>query len=148
MIVYADSSALIGAYAQEPISAAVRQHLEAADAVNCSILGWAECLAAFARIGREGRLPASVVTGLERSYRSDWQQIQAVRLDPRLRHEIARLVGQHPLRGADAVHLASALVVHRRLCGPLAATLVFLANDAVLCRAAAGEGLAVPELAA
>lgn len=51
------------------------------------------------------------------------------------------LTRHHPLRGYDAVHLATALALNNALIGAGMARLVFVAADARLCAAARGEGL-------
>lgn len=50
-----------------------------------------------------------------------------------------RLIQTHPLRGADAVHLSSALWVGEEIGHPLR----FIASDGPLLRAATIEGLEV-----
>jgi predicted nucleic acid-binding protein len=52
------------------------------------------------------------------------------------------LTRRHPLRGYDAVHLATAVALNSALIGAGMARLVFVAADARLCTAAQGEGLA------
>jgi predicted nucleic acid-binding protein len=52
------------------------------------------------------------------------------------------LTRHYPLRGYDAVHLATALARNNALISAGMARLVFVAADARLCAAAQGEGLA------
>jgi len=146
MICYVDTSALVCAYVHEAASQAVRARLEAAEVLATSVLTWAESLATFARLGREGRCTPSAAQSLETNFRADWPGLVRLRHDARLLPEIARLLRFHPLRGADVVHLASALLLHRRLAEPVGQVAVFLATDAALNRAAAMEGLEVLSL--
>ena len=53
------------------------------------------------------------------------------------------LIERHPLRGSDAIHLATALSAHRQLVAHGRLGLVFLCADERLALAAAAEGLAV-----
>jgi predicted nucleic acid-binding protein len=58
----------------------------------------------------------------------------------------AALVWKHRLRGADAVHLATALEVRKNVSN--GAEFYFVSTDALLNRAATAEGLAVIDPAA
>jgi predicted nucleic acid-binding protein len=51
------------------------------------------------------------------------------------------LTRRHPLRGYDAVHLATAMTLNTTLLGADLPPLVFVASDARLCEAAQGERL-------
>jgi len=53
------------------------------------------------------------------------------------------LTQRHPLRGYDAVHLATALTLNRALIGNSLPPLIFVAADDVLCKAAEKEKLTV-----
>jgi predicted nucleic acid-binding protein len=52
------------------------------------------------------------------------------------------LTRRYPLRGYDAVHLATAIVLNNALTGAGQSQLVFVTADTRLCDAAQGEGLA------
>jgi predicted nucleic acid-binding protein len=58
-------------------------------------------------------------------------------------YSAAELAQRHPLRGYDAVHLASALALNQALAAENAGSATFVSADSVLCDAAADEGLAV-----
>jgi hypothetical protein len=53
------------------------------------------------------------------------------------------LTQRHPLRGYDAVHLATALILNRALVENALPPLTFVAADDVLCEAAEKEKLTV-----
>ena len=53
------------------------------------------------------------------------------------------MLERHPLRAYDAIHLATALMVNRRLLAAGVLGLVFLCADDRLLQAAVAEGLAV-----
>lgn len=57
---------------------------------------------------------------------------------------VRELVGRHPLRGFDAVHLASVIIVGSELGEPIQ----FVASDHRLLAAAKGEGLRVVDVRA
>ena len=74
-------------------------------------LAYVETRSAFARATREGRLTASEVRSTTRAFDQRWSQLAIVELDDTLAREAAALADAHPLRAADAVHLASALSI-------------------------------------
>jgi hypothetical protein len=57
-------------------------------------------------------------------------------------YRAARLTQRHPLRGYDAVHLATALVLRDHLIAARLPAPIFVAADANLCAVARAEGLA------
>jgi predicted nucleic acid-binding protein len=53
------------------------------------------------------------------------------------------LTKRHPLRGYDAVHLATAVFMNSTLNEAELPSVTFVSGDRILCEAARGEGLAV-----
>ena len=104
-----DTSALIPLIIDEPLSPVARTLLETDTEL---VLWWGasvECLSALARSLREGRITRvdddagrTVVEAL----RDGAFEIQA---GEEVRARAGRLLGRHPLRAADALHLAAAL---------------------------------------
>ena len=72
-----------------------------------------------------------------RDLESDWEHYLVLEVVEPLIREAAELAEAHRLRACDAVHLASARVLKRRLRG----TVRFASWDAELERAAGREGL-------
>jgi hypothetical protein len=105
-----DSSALVPLLLDEAASAAVK-----AVAVEDEqlVVWWAtplECRSAFARVKREGGLSASDETTLIELLdllSASWTEILA---GENVRKTAARLLMTHPLRTADALQLAAALI--------------------------------------
>jgi len=69
-----------------------------------------------------------------------WELFHKVPVGPKLAPELRRVLRLHNLRSADAVHLASALLPHRRMAW---AAFRFAAHDRALRAAAEAEGLAL-----
>jgi predicted nucleic acid-binding protein len=112
-MIYLDTSYLVRLYFDDPGFAAVRE-LAATDHVCCALHGQAELVAAFHRKFREGAIPL-------KSYRALFAQFEADRkagafhwlpagpeVLQRIREVYAELPGTVCLRGADAIHLATA----------------------------------------
>lgn len=110
MILFADTSALVKLYIEEAGSAAMAERARHAR-IALSVLAYAEVYSTFARRLRESLLTVKEHAGLAARFERDWQGVILVPLSPAVAGRIPRLVESHPLRGADAVHLASALML-------------------------------------
>jgi uncharacterized protein len=134
---YWDASALVAMLARSPAAAGYR-----AIASQSRVVTWwgsfVECACAIARRAREGSAPSQTAE----SYRlldllaEDWREIQP---SERLRRTAIRIAKNHPLRAADALHLAAALLAS----GFEPHSVRFLTEDARLKQAAEGEGFIV-----
>jgi hypothetical protein len=133
---YWDSSALLPLLAVEPATERRRDHLQE-DPV---ILTWwgsrIECVSALSRLLREQRIGGEqyeqVLRDLE-ALSTGWTEIQPTE---KLRRRALRLLRLHPLRAADALQLAAALVGS----GENPAALPFVSGDPRLNEAARKEG--------
>lgn len=114
MILYLDTSALVKLYIEEPGSKEVRKQVEAARIVSTSRVAYVEARAGLARKLHEGELTPEehrrVVGDLER----DWENYLIVEVSEAVARLGGKLVDRHPLRGLDAIHLASGLLLKNR----------------------------------
>jgi len=141
-LIYLDSSALIKNYSQEPGTHRVREVLSGADGCSISKIGYAEVCAAFGRKNRENPKDRRVhLTGFQR-FQEDWKLLSIVELQDDLLPIIRSLTEKYPLRGADAIHLASALWLERVLRDEV----TFVAADSRLLEAARDKRLKVINL--
>lgn len=144
-----DTSALVKLYASEPGSERVRDLVRSASGADPSArvlvcdLALPEAMAALARMAEERRITRAVHTRATERLQTDFdggapfvvvQASGAMDL-------AARVASTQRLRGADAVHVAAALLVRASL--PAGAEVWFVTADEAQCRGAAGEGLAV-----
>lgn len=137
MILFADPSALVKLYIEEAGSSAMAEHARA-NRLAASGLAYAEIYSTFARRQREGLLTPKEHDELVERFERDWQSVIVMALRPALAARIPRLVSAHPLRGADAVHLASALALR-----DAGLETTFAASDARLVEAAVDQDLGV-----
>ena len=139
MIVYFDTSALLKRYVVEPDSDAVAALWRKASVIAASQILYAELAAAFAR--RRLELPASApaLDQAQETFRSDWTGIHRIPVDDEINRRVDELLARHSLRGADTIHLASA-VAFRDL---MQAEVTFACADRALVAAARAEGLVV-----
>lgn len=138
-MIYLDSSALIKNYSRESGTDVVKKILARAERFGISKIGYAEVCAAFGRKNRENPKDKEIHLRAFRSFQEDWKLLTIVELGDELLPVIWNLTERYPLRGADAIHLASALWLVRALRD--AVTLV--AADSRLLEAAQSERLEV-----
>lgn len=139
MIAYLDTSALLKNYLEEAGSEAVIRVWEASEAVAISAVGCAEAMATFHRKRREGVISREILDEVVDLFKKEWDSLNVLEVSRDLHRTIGHLVSEHPLRGFDAIHLASALV----LTASSQMDLVFASADRRLVEAAGKEGLAV-----
>lgn len=134
-----DSSAIVPLVCAESASRACRSWLRADPVMLVWVLAATEVISALSRKRREEALDRDLFAAakrrlakLERAW-NEVAQIEAVRARAR------RLLEVHPLRAADALHLAAALVVVEERTD----SIQFVTFDSRLAEAAAREGFEV-----
>lgn len=144
--VFADSSALVKLYADEPDAEAVRQ----LPMLLVSQLARVEVPAALWRKHRIGELSATDTGVLVAAFEADYfggdeepSRFLVIKATVHVLDQAARLVGVHGLRAYDAVQLASANLAAATV--PEGVT--FVAFDKTLRSAAAAEGLSLLDVA-
>ncbi len=137
MILFLDTSALIKLYIVEPGSEAMGRKVSG-KLIAVSQLAYAEAHATFARRRREDLLTAEELQLLIDDFEQDWQTALQVPVSEQVLPIVPDLCRDHPLRGADALQLAAALMIHRQ-----GVEVHFVTNDQRLLDAAETEGLTV-----
>jgi predicted nucleic acid-binding protein len=136
-----DTSSIVPLLAVQRASAAAAAEF---DRDPRMIVWWAtqvECISAIARLEREGKLSANEVVEAKArmgALEGSWAEIEPA---ARVRQTATRLVRVHPLRAADAFHLAAAIVA----ADGEPRSLPFVTLDERLARAAEREGFSVVE---
>lgn len=133
--VYVDASVLVKYLLHDEDSATVDPLWRGAQALAASRLCLVEVHSALAAARRAQRLDAQALAHALDVFRSDWSVVRTVELTPAIAASAAELALAHRLSGADAVHLASALV--------LGQATVMATWDRRLAQAAGACGLAV-----
>jgi predicted nucleic acid-binding protein len=98
LILYLDTSALVKLYAE-------------AEAVATSVVAYAEVRAALARKLREGAFSFEEHREAVEALDEDWKALDTPEATDDLVRRAGGLAEEHALRGFDAIHLASALLV-------------------------------------
>lgn len=149
-MLYADSSALVKRYVEEHgskgLNAKLERTIKALRPVFTSVLTYAEVHAALAR-KLEERPPfrATEYHSATTRFDSDWRTyLTRVELTPAILELIPGVVREYFLRGADAIHLSSALWVRKfleldKLQESSRESLIFATSDRQLAKAAEKE---------
>ena len=142
---YFDTSALVKLYINETGSAWVTAIYENPHyQISFSKIGIAEAAAALARRGRMGEISLERQLWLYPKLLQDSRErFEPIAVSEKIIYAAAELTQQHPLRGYDAVHLATALELNRVLTANRLPAVTFVSADDKLNAAARSEGLAV-----
>ena len=110
-IVYFDSSALVKLVLDETGSDIAAAVWNACDAALSSRLAYPEVCAALAAAGRNHDLTESEAFAAADEWDIFWSSMRPIELSSAVEKAAGELAVLHRLRGADAVHLASALAL-------------------------------------
>jgi predicted nucleic acid-binding protein len=110
-LAYFDSSALVKLVVEEPGSELVARLWDGCDAALASRLAYPEVRAALAAATRNHDLGDDALHAAEDAWEEFWAATRPVELTLAVEKHAGELAGKHALRGADAVHLASALAI-------------------------------------
>jgi predicted nucleic acid-binding protein len=135
-IVYFDASAVVKLLVQEEGSEIAEALWDGCDAALSSRLTHPEVCSALAAAGRNHDLKPNAVDDAFAAWTSFWSAIRPIELSPSVEQRAGEFARRAALRGADAIHLASALVIPPN-------ELVMAVWDRRLHAAAAAEGIAV-----
>jgi uncharacterized protein len=110
-LVYFDASAFVKLLAEEAGSDLAAELWDGCDAAVSSRLAYPEVRAALAAAARNHDLAAEDLDAAEQAWSDYWAATRPVELTAAVEQHAGRLAGSYSLRGADAVHLASALAI-------------------------------------
>jgi predicted nucleic acid-binding protein len=115
MILYLDTSALLKRYFREVFSEKVISSWKRSAAIVTSAVAYAETVASIYRKKREISSHTAVCDSVKRTFDREWESFVRIEVNNELNPYVDRLVQSHPLRGFDAIHLASAVIVQETL---------------------------------
>ena len=110
-LVYFDSSALVKLVVEEPGTDLASELWDGCDAALSSRLAHPEVCAALSAARRNSDLTEGELRTALAIWDEFWAAVRPVELTPSVERRAGELAGQRALRGADAVHLASALTL-------------------------------------
>jgi predicted nucleic acid-binding protein len=137
VILYLDASAAVKRYLAERGSRETAALVADAELVATSVVSRAEIAAAFAKAVRLRLVTEHVARRAQRAFDRDWLDLLRIPVTEALVDRARTLAWSHPLRGYDAVQLASALTFRESV-----GTDVLVGTfDAQLSAAALQEGM-------
>lgn len=139
MILYLDTSALVKLYVEEPGSAEVAARVDDVLIVATSRVAYVEARAGIARKRREGELTREEYDRMIDELEQDWGNYFIVEVSESVTKLGGELTERHPLRGFDAIHLASGRFLNQKT----RVDVLFLCFDSRHNEAARTEGLVV-----
>jgi predicted nucleic acid-binding protein len=110
-LVYFDASALVKLLVEEQGTDLAVQLWDGCDAPVASRLAYPEVCAALAAANRNHALTEDEAGTAAQSWEEFWAATRPIELTSAVERQAGELARTHALRGADAVHLASALAV-------------------------------------
>ncbi|MBI2353601.1 MAG: type II toxin-antitoxin system VapC family toxin [Deltaproteobacteria bacterium] len=137
MIYYLDSSALVKRYAAESGSDRVMALVEGDQKIAVSWLAVPETLSAVARRAKGGAISTADLASIRGQLNRDMQRFMLVDVCGAPVYGIETLIARHALRGADSIHLSTALWLRKAT----KSTVVLVASDNELLAAARVERL-------
>lgn len=132
---YLDTSALLERFVAEPGTVVVTALMSRDGPVVTATIAFAELHAGLARKRREGHLSEAAYALTCRRFDHEWRTYVRLDLDDDVLMLARDLIRRHPLRGFDAIHLASASALRTMLAEDFA----FAAADPRLLEAARRE---------
>jgi len=114
VILYLDTSAILKRYVQEPFSEEISVKWKQSKAIVTSSVAYAETMATIYRKKKEVNLDNKLIRKTIQLFQRDWNGFMRVEVTDDLNEYIDKVLQKHLLRGFDAIHLASALVIHER----------------------------------
>jgi len=137
MIYFLDSSALVKRYVAETGTDLVTTLLEDKEKLAVSWLALPETLAAITRRAKGSAVSDADLTRVRTQFALDWQKMLVIDVAGAPLNGVETLIARHALRGADSIHLASALWLGQATKTPV----IFVAADTELLAAANAERL-------
>ncbi len=110
-LVYFDASAFVKLVVEEVGTELAADLWDGCDAAVSSRIAYPEVRAALAAAARNHDLDESGLALAEHIWEQYWAATRPVELTPAVERGAGRLASLHALRGADAIHLASALAI-------------------------------------
>lgn len=132
MFFYLDSSVFIKKYFEEIGTDAILKIWKTYSNFAISQVGYSEILGTINKKQKIEKFTDSSKKSLLKQFKSDWDQMLKINVDHSMIPELDKIHSNHLLRGFDAVHLASALLLFREL----KEEFLFLSADDQLCNAA------------
>jgi predicted nucleic acid-binding protein len=142
ILYYLDASVWVKRYYEEVGTRRVEALFSGENLLGCSALGLVEVTAVLSRKHKAGEISREARDNRIGELERDWTTFVRIRVSDQIFARASRLASEFSLRGADAIHLASALSASESLAGS-EHRLVLATCDRELARAAEASGFEV-----
>lgn len=115
IIYYLDSSGWVKRYFKETGTDWILSLFAQKPKIACASFGLVEILATLARRTKSVNLPNHEIAQIKENIKEDWRRFIHIHLTPEVLNIAIDVAYNQAIRGADAIHLASALVLQKRL---------------------------------
>jgi len=136
-MIYLDTSALVKRFVAEAGTPEVQRLVASEDHLSTSKIAYAEMYSGFTRKFRENEISKQDYELACSQFEADWDAYLRIELHDEILDISRRLIQTYPLRGFDAIHLASAIHLEKSV----ELRIRFVAADKRLVDAAKGEGI-------
>ncbi|TGM46207.1 type II toxin-antitoxin system VapC family toxin [Leptospira vanthielii] len=137
MFYYLDSSVLVKKYFAEFASDTVLKIWKDNRYIAISQVGYSEILATINKKQKIDKFSEKIKESIIKQFKSDWDQLVKINVDHSINSELDRIHSKYLLRGFNAIHLVSAILLFREL----EEETFFLSADDNLATAAKKDGL-------
>ncbi|MCW7494773.1 type II toxin-antitoxin system VapC family toxin [Leptospira sp. 2 VSF19] len=137
MFFYLDSSVLVKKYFDEFASDTVLKIWKENRYLAISQVGYSEILGTINKKQKIDKFSDKTKESIIKQFRYDWDQLVKINVDHTINSELDRIHSKYLLRGFDAIHLVSAILLFREL----EEETIFLSADDNLATAAKKDGL-------
>lgn len=137
MFIYLDSSVLIKKYFDEFASKLVVDIWNENKYIAISQVGYSEILGTIQKKQKIENFSDKVKDSITKKFKNDWDECIKMNVDQSINLELDRIHSKYLLRGFDAIHLVSAIILFREI----EEETLFLSADDTLSKAAKKDGL-------
>ncbi len=138
-MIYFDSSALVKQYIEEIGSSKVNALLQETETIATSRLAYPEILSAIIRRHKAGDIQTTDFERIKKQFKADWQSFTIIEVHKEIIGLIDSIIEKYALRGADSIHLSTALWLRHNTGGDV----LFVAADVELLQAAKKEKMQI-----
>ena len=113
-VYYLDSSLLLKRYLVEPGSEQVLKLLGTSSSIYTASLSFAEVLCAFKRSLKTHIINEKIFQDINLNFKTDWSTVNTLDFNHEAQSKVSEILKRVYLRGADTVHLSTALCLKQR----------------------------------
>jgi len=115
VFIYLDSSVLVKKYFDEFASDIVLKIWKECKYLAISQVGYSEILGTINKKQKIDKFSDKVKESISKQFKHDWDELVKINVDHSINLELERIHSRYLLRGFDAIHLVSAIILFKEL---------------------------------